>query len=400
MKAWFAALALSIALPLASVALDGGAHAAEKEELRALRLRLEKLRSSMASTEGAHAQAADGLRESETAISNANRVLRERIVEQESLERELRGLEAEHAALRKDLDARQAELARLFYARYVTPDDAVLKQLLSGEKLGEGARRLHYQRHILQAQAALITGLQIDLDRSEALQSAIRDKHAALGQVRERQEDERRRLVLQSEEKRRVLARLSEQIKTQRKELQTVQRNEARLARIVEELAKVLKPKPKVRRMPGGQGPQVERVPEPEEGDSVFAALKGRLRLPVRGELAERFGTPRQEGGLPNKGVFIRAREGEEVRAIAKGQVVFSDWLRGFGNILILSHGGDYLTVYGNNEAVLKQPGDDVEAGDVIATVGTSGGNEKAGLYFEMRHQGRPFDPLPWVSLK
>jgi murein hydrolase activator len=397
LKVRLAALLCAIAL---AAAFQGVAAAAEKDELRALRQRLEKLRSSVASKEDAHAQAADALRASETAISSANRALRERVAEQENLERELQSLEGENAALRASLDTRRAELARLFHARYVTPDDTVLKQVLSGEKPGEGARRLNYQRHLLQAQAALIQTLQTDLKHSETLRSAMRDKHATLNGVRERQEDERRRLLIQTDEKRRVLARLADQIKVQRRELQTAQRNEARLAKIVEELAKALKAKPKVRRPAPKQGPRIERVPEPEAGDSLFAQLKGRLRLPVRGELAERFGTPRQEGGLPSKGVFIRAREGEEVRAVAKGQVVFSDWLRGFGNLLILNHGGDYMTVYGNNESVLKQPGDEVEAGDAIATVGASGGNEKPGLYFEMRYQGRPFDPLSWVSLK
>jgi len=98
--------------------------------------------------------------------------------------------------------------------------------------------------------------------------------------------------------------------------------------------------------------------------------------------------------------LFIRAPEGEPVRAVAAGRVVFADWMRGFGNLLIVDHGEGYMSIYADNEALLKQTGDRVDAGEVIATVGSTGGNEKSGLYFELRHLGKAFDPLRWVKLK
>jgi septal ring factor EnvC (AmiA/AmiB activator) len=116
-----------------------------------------------------------------------------------------------------------------------------------------------------------------------------------------------------------------------------------------------------------------------------------------------RFGAPRiaaDAGGASAKGVFIRATEGEMVRAVAAGRVVYADWMRGFGNLLIVDHGENFLTIYGNNESLLKQTGDAVMLGEALATVGASGGNEETGLYFELRHEGRPFDPLGWVKLR
>ena len=127
--------------------------------------------------------------------------------------------------------------------------------------------------------------------------------------------------------------------------------------------------------------------------------MRGRLKAPVKGELAARFGTARGEGST-RKGIFIRAGEGSEVHAIAPGKVIFSDWLRGFGNLIILDHGNQYMSIYGNNQTVLKQAGDEVSAGETIASAGNTGGNEQSGLYFEMRHQGRAFDPLSWISIK
>jgi septal ring factor EnvC (AmiA/AmiB activator) len=129
----------------------------------------------------------------------------------------------------------------------------------------------------------------------------------------------------------------------------------------------------------------------------AFASLKGQLRAPVAGKVAAKFGSRRGDG--PSwKGVLIRVAEGAEVHAVAGGRVVFADWLRGFGNLIIVDHGGQYMSIYGNNQALLKRIGDVVKAGDPIASAGNSGGNEESGLYFELRHQGAAFDPAGWVK--
>jgi septal ring factor EnvC (AmiA/AmiB activator) len=130
-----------------------------------------------------------------------------------------------------------------------------------------------------------------------------------------------------------------------------------------------------------------------------FSQLRGQLRFPVRGELVGRFGAPRGDGGTTWKGVFIRAGSGDQVRAVAGGEVVFSDWLRGYGNLIIVDHGGDYLTIYGNNDSLLKEVGDNVGGGDPIASVGAAGIGNESGLYFEIRHQGQPLNPLQWMRL-
>ena len=145
-----------------------------------------------------------------------------------------------------------------------------------------------------------------------------------------------------------------------------------------------------------GKAPKLKNH-DPGNVGGAFAALRGQLRLPVKGTIAGRFGSPRAEGGASWKGVFIRAAEGTGVKAVAAGAVVFSDWLRGFGNLLIIDHGDDFLSVYGNNEALLATVGASVRSGEAVATVGNSGGNPDSGLYFELRHRGQPFDPLKWA---
>jgi len=130
-----------------------------------------------------------------------------------------------------------------------------------------------------------------------------------------------------------------------------------------------------------------------------LAQMKGSLPLPTRGSVTNSFGSARQEGSTW-KGLFIRAATGSEVRSIAAGRVVFAEWMRGFGNLLIVDHGRDYLSVYANNDSLLKQVGDDVRGSESIATVGNTGGNPESGLYFEIRHDGKPLDPLAWVKRK
>jgi septal ring factor EnvC (AmiA/AmiB activator) len=130
--------------------------------------------------------------------------------------------------------------------------------------------------------------------------------------------------------------------------------------------------------------------------------LRGRLVLPVRGEVVARFGSPRpteaQVDAPTWKGVFIRAKAGADVQVVAAGRVVFADWLRGFGNLLVIDHGEGFLSVYGNNESLLAEVGARVAAGDPVATVGSTGGAADAGLYFELRFKGRPIDPLRWAQ--
>ena len=120
----------------------------------------------------------------------------------------------------------------------------------------------------------------------------------------------------------------------------------------------------------------------------------------MKGEVTNRFGRERQDGGLSWKGLFIRADEGAPVKSVASGRVVFAEWMRGFGNLIIVDHGSGYMSLYGNNQTILKSVGEDIEGGDTIAAVGNSGGNKSHGLYYELRKKSVPFDPLAWSSLR
>lgn len=393
-SATLCALLLAAAGLLFSAA--GAAAAADKKDpgadLKALRGRIDTLQKEMSSAEGSKNEAADALRNSERAISEANRKLRDLGDQQREVGARLTDLQGQSRRTASDIGSQQEQLARLLYRQYsgLQPDAARLA--LNGDDPNRVARDLVYLGYLSRAYAALIASLRGNLQHLDALARDTRHESDALAQLRDEEQAQRKQLEAEQREHQQVLARVSKQIEQQRKQLSTLKRNEERLSQLVDRITRELRNRPEALRN--------ERLPDGSLGGTPFAQLKGRLSLPVRGELRNRFGSPREDSGLSWKGLFIAAPSGQDVKAVATGRVVFADWLRGFGNLLILDHGGGYMSLYGNNETVYKQVGDTVKAGETVAQVGNSGGNGDSGLYFEMRRQGKPFDPLTWVNLK
>jgi septal ring factor EnvC (AmiA/AmiB activator) len=363
----------------------------EAERLEALRSKLEGLRAKIAESEESRTEVRDQLRDSERAISEANRALRGLAARRATAEEELRTLAKRSQELDAEIAARREALGRLLALRYLNGEQSGVKLLFSGEEPGRIARELHYYSYVSRAQTEMINELRANLARLKELEQGTRGRNAEIAAIESARRAERASLIRQQAEHRKVLAKVSSQLKEQRRQVKHLERDESRLSRLVEELRKLLAAAPARLRN--------DKIPEPGADNSLSGLKKG-LRLPIRGELANRFGAQRSDGGPPWKGLFIRSPAGQEVRAVAPGRVVFADWLRGFGNLLIIDHGKAYLTIYGNNESVLKQVGDTVSTGDAVATVGASGGNMESGLYFEIRHEGKAFDPMRWVSLK
>ena len=374
---------------------------AKREELKGLQERIQALQKDLAKTEGSRADAAEELRETEQAISDANRRLRELNGERARVQATLDNLNIQSQKLSSRIALQQAQLGRLFTRQYYAGETDALRHLLSGDDPNQLARDAHYLGLLSHAKAGLIRDLGGILEEKKHLASLAHDKTAELAEIEKNQQRERSGLVEQQKQRQAVLARISDRIKTQRREVEKLKRDEKRLARLIEGLGRIVaKPKPPASSRAQAPALRNERTPDAALPADAFARQKGRLALPTRGELANGFGTPRQDGGTTWKGVFIRADGGAEVKAIAPGRIVFADWLRGFGNLAIVDHGDGYLSVYGNNESLYKAVGDPVKAGETIASVGNSGGNPETGLYFELRHLGQPIDPLKWVSLR
>ncbi|GGX90930.1 peptidoglycan DD-metalloendopeptidase family protein [Pseudoduganella dura] len=491
--AWFAALGMAAAL-----ALGGGdalaapqskqqtnrskQKAAAEAERIALQQKLNALKRDIGQTESAREDAADTLAESEEAISNANRQLRELAAETAATTSRMTELAAERERLAGTIASQKGQLARLLREQYVAGNEDRIKLLLSGDNPNRINRDLQLMSYVSQAQAQLIESLRTNLAAVETNQAEAQNARDELVEIADEERQQKAVLEQQKAKHAALVANLSQKLDTQRKEVGRVERDEQRMGALVDRLAKLIeeqaraaaaekarqerlaaeraakaraeaearalaaakakaererlareqrnrKEEPKIAARPEHRPapkaePKIEPKPEPritqrepakpeprDEGAArpadvalapaapagAFASLKGQMRAPVSGRVAARFGSKRGDG--PGwKGMFILAGEGTEIRSVAQGRVVFADWLRGFGNLIIVDHGGQYMSIYGNNQSLLKRAGDVVKGGDVIAAAGNSGGNEESGLYFELRHQGRAFDPAGWVK--
>lgn len=375
-------------------ALAATTAAGAKEELRELRGKIEALQKRLADAEESKTEAGDALQESERAISDANRSLHELAQQSGAVRQRLAELRAEAGRGEESFKSQQAQLGRLLYQQYLGGQAQPLRLLLNREDPARIARQMHYFGYISRARADFIGELRASLGRLKELAHETEQKAIELAAIVAEQTAQKRRLEQEKRARSQVLTRIAREIQQQQREISTLRRNENRLTRLIEQLARI------IARTPAPPRLRNERLPNGSGDGSPFERLKGRLSLPVRGELGNRFGSQRSDGGLTWKGLFIAARPGEEVKAIAAGRVVFADWLRGFGNLLIIDHGAAYMSLYGNNETLYKRLGEEIQGGDAIAAVGNSGGNPDSGLYFELRHQGKPLDPLAWVNIR
>ena len=413
---------LLLCWPLSAVANQADR---KQSELEALKQRLQTLQQAFRSTQADRQEAADALRESERAISSGVRQLHQLDSERQRTQTDLQALTQQADATAERIRQQQARLAQALKGAYQRGQGDALKLILNGADPNQTARDLRYLAHLSRAQQESIDALRADLSRLAELQQSAAEKKTELTQLQKAREAEQAKLLADKRAREQVMEKLSVQIKQQRREISSLQRDERSLTQLVERLNRLMAQQAAAReaaareaeRTRAAQQAQArQKTTKSAEGpsrrplgvntetpvafrsDRPFSSLKGALRLPVAGELMNHFGDPREGGGLSWKGVFIRAAQGSVVKAIAAGQVVFAEWLRGFGNLIIVDHGEGYMSLYSNNESVYKQVGERVQPGDAIATVGNSGGQSETGLYFEMRHQSRPVNPLLWVK--
>lgn len=389
---------------------DGNAIADKKEDLKELRGRIESLRKELSASEESQADAADQLQKAERQISEAQRKLFNLKKEQTRLQNTLRDLNQRSRNYEATLAQQQTQLEKLLYQQYLQGTPETLHMLLNGDDPNQLTRDLYYFSAIARTHTELLGDIRNTLKKQKALTEEAKSRATELASVEEEQKQQHAELLQQKTERQKILNQIASKVRSQKKEISNLQKDEKRLTNLVDRLTKLLAeqakktkapPRPSTPDTPGTSpsGPENRHIPAPGTGSGEFARLKGQLRLPVAGQVIGKFGTPR-EGTSTWKGLFIRANEGSEVRAIANGQVVYAEWMRGFGNLLIIDHGSGYLTVYGNNDALLKQVGDPVKGGETVGTVGNSGSNQDSGLYFELRHQGQALDPMKWVSIK
>ena len=389
-------------------------------EQRELKAKLAQLKKSLASAETAHSEAADALAASESAISASNRHLQHLAASRRQVEQRISELQAREREAAAAQSSHASALGLALRSEFVLLHHSQLQDLVEPSQSEQDGRDSAYLDSVVRARVHRIGELHDRRTELAGLESEYVQRNAELEKILADERSSRAQLLQQETARRATLARLSHEIALQRRSVANLERDDARMSTLIDQIGKVLAEqarrraaaaaRPKAPAQGAPPGPEQQALSrrdsdhfEPPQ-TTRFARLRGKLLLPVQGQIASHYGAPRlSEDGQPQagapawKGLFIRADPGSPVHAVAAGRVVFADWLRGFGNLMILDHGEGFLSVYADNEALLHGVGDAVDADEVIASVGNTGGNAQSGLYFEMRFQGRPFDPLAWA---
>lgn len=392
-----------------------------KQELSVLKEKIRNLQDEIAKGEETHDEAADGLAVADKAISAAQRRLREVSAQRSRAEEDLANLGVQRDELERTLAEARKALGDAIFRIYVEGGQAGARRFLSGDEPNQLARDAYYLELIARQRMASIDNSRKALQDLNGVIAQVEARKAELALLEREHRNGQETLLSERKKQSETLAQISVQLRTQRKQMQTLQQNESRIEKLLKGLERISREPstPKKPPVAANTSPSITKpnkhVTPPATSSSAthveagvpvveasvtgnFAALKGKLHWPVRGELNGRFGAQRAEGGAQWHGVFIRAGAGQDVKAVAAGKVAFADWLRGFGNLIIVDHGDGYMTVYGNNEALFKSPGEAVTAGEPIASVGASGGQDESGLYFEIRYRGQAQDPAKWAA--
>jgi len=367
-----------LAVPFTAAAGD----AAEQEvKLQQLRQRIQSVRQELASMVGERNTQQQALEKAEKEIGRVTAALRK--LEQQSGEARDKMLElhAQRDSEQESLQAMRTVLAQELRTAYMAGRQERIKLLLNQEDPALLGRTLVYHGYFTRARAERMQDMRTTLARLDEIEQALLRQQTEIERLQHVQHENRTRLAAEQEKRRAILAGLQAVLKEKSSELSVLEQDEKRLQQLVKSLQQA-----------------IIDIPAASSQYNSLRELKGKLRWPVAGKIVRRYGSRQAAGKISSRGVQIASDAGADVRAIARGRVVFADWLRGFGLLLIIDHGGGYMSLYGHNSSLYKEVGDSVAGNEVIAAVGNSGGMTLPGLYLELRKNGRPFDPGAWFK--
>lgn len=385
----FTSHALAFLLVLSAGLLGAGPLAAQEGDSRKARAELKQTKADIARMKvvlNNFKQEMSGLesdlKKSESEIGRLRRESQE--IEQQIQEGESRLLDVRNqaAALQLALEQQEQHIARQIRTAYMSGQQDYLKLVLNQEDPARLARMMRYYEYISRARVTEMSRYTDTLAQVRLASASIAEQQAALHRDREQLAANQQGLLAEQASRTKLLAGLQSRSQSQSDKLKSAEAERAGLEKLIKSIDEA-----------------IVSIPTPA-GSLPFAQAKGKLPLPVKGRLQARFGSQRgDDARLKWDGVLIASEQGSNVHAVHGGRVVFADWLRGSGLLLILDHGAGYLSLYGHNQSLLKDVGSWVQPGEVISTVGTSGGLSSSSLYFSIRHQGRALDPAAWCML-
>ncbi len=359
------------------------------------------------------------LRESEKAISNSNRTLKELGEKKTSVENQLSDLKRQADIVSLHVSEAEDLVSVISQAQFVNSRRHPWQAAISGKNPNDIARMSAILHYMAREQDRTIDRLANRRRNIQAVTEKTNTTQKELVRIESDEQENRKKLEQEKSRRELALTELKKELSTQRARYEQLVKNDRQLTNLIANIDKQIAAanaaaKEKARKQALARQKEQEQRRKNTAKSSVkdtrpttvaptagnFGKLRGKLTMPTRGQVVARFGQKREGAAadLSWRGMLIRARQGQNVVATAPGTVVFSDWMRGFGNLLILDHGSNYLSVYANNETLYKSVGEAVKQGETIASVGRSGGEESPGLYFELRYKGKPFDPARWIA--
>ena len=373
-----------------------------ERKLKQVQTELKSVAAERRKLEGQRGEASRTLRQADEQVGGVQRTLRKT---QDTLRQDnaaLVELQAERARLARDEAAKRAELARLLRAAQVAGQAAPLKALLAQDRVAEAERALAYQGYLQRSQVERLRVLSAELQRLDTVQREIAERRASLDQATRAQAAQLASLQRAREARARLLAGIDQQYKDRASREKALGRDAKALQGLLAQLraAAARAARDAARARARTDADPARRTDAGKRRPTVASAPPlrvGGLGWPVAGNLLASFGG-RLPDGRRSDGVLIAAPAGATIKAVADGAVVFADWITGYGNILIVDHGNGYMSLYAHADGLLKDPGTPVRRGDPVATVGTSGGQEMAALYFELRRNGTPVNPAGWLT--
>ncbi len=367
-------LTLLLAIPLA----QAESQQENQRQLHSLVNQIKKLKNLITGTQGERSKAAESLKDVERQIGSLASKLRntEQAYQQQS--ERLDALQSQQQKLHQQQQTQKTLIAEQIRSSYTLGREKQLKMLLNQEDPSKLTRMISYYDYFNAARSEELKQYRKTLDSIQALLPEIKTQTEALASSKADLEHQRNALAKQKQQRAQIVSKLDQELSSQQGQLNKLDAQRKELEKVLEAIAQ-----------------EVTDIPIPDTY-RPFKEMRGKMPWPINGKRLNSFGAARAGSSVRWQGIQIAGKEGENVRAIHNGRVVYADWLRGAGLLLILDHGGDYLSLYAHNQSLLREEGDWVKAGEAVATVGNSGGQRQAGLYFEIRHRGKPTDPRRW----
>ncbi len=368
---------IALGLLLASTLAAGSPESENKKQLDKLRERMQQVEKTLSATQLSQTKEEKQLKQLDKRLGESSKKRRFLDKKQAVTKNKIKGLQREQKALKQRITKQKVLLAEQLKSAYLMGKQQRVKMLLNQQQPDRMSRVMQYYDYFNQARLDSVKRLEVDIQQLSSVEDTLVGEQRVLASFVTAMRLENQKLLESKKQRKLVLLKLRKRIKTSSQQLAELKANERRLTKLLASIRQA-----------------INDIPVVDQQNKPFHTLKGNMRWPVKGRIRNRFGSARRSGRYD--GVVISASEGTSIRSISHGRVVYADWLRGYGLLIIVDHGSNYMSLYAFNEGLYKEVGDWVKVGETIATVGVSGGQQQASLYFSIRKNGKPVNPIYW----